>query len=207
VPPHLDHEALENDVRNFVEEYGSLSIRDFDLSGALNRMVEIIHQYQIVLPPPCSLLLKTLVVLEGTSRGLNPSFSLAELIEPFEKKRLQRIFRPEKWLNKLRRAYRDWDRLLEGLPRDLADILRGLRSGTLAIRQENRRLDSALNRLTLGIVTAGLLVASGLLWSREVPPLIAGVSIPGLLGTLTALAVGIRLLLMIRKSGRDFDKS
>jgi len=197
VPAHLDHEALENDVRNFVEEYGSLSLRDFDLSGALNRMIEIIHQYQILLPPDCSLLLKTLIVLEGTSRGLNPSFSLAELIEPFRKK--MRMFRPDRWLNKLHRAYRDWDRLLEALPRELTEILRSVRSGTMVLRQENPRLCAALNHLTLGIVTAGLLVTSGLLWSREAAPIIFGISVPGILGYLAAIALGFKLLLMIRK--------
>lgn len=207
VPANLDHEALETDVKNFVEEYGSLSLRDFDLSGALNRMVEIIHQYQIVLPPACSLLLKTLVVLEGTSRGLNPSFSLAELIEPFETKTLRRMFRPERWLMKLQRAYRDWDRLVESLPRDLTDILRSVRSGTMVLRQENPRFCAAINRLTLGIVTAGLLVASGLLWSREAAPVIAGISVPGILGYFAGLALGFKLFLMLRKAGRDSEKS
>ena len=207
VPSHLDQDALEVDVRNFVEEYGSLSLRDFDLSGALNRMVEIIHQYQIVLPPTCSLLLKTLVMLEGTSRGLNPSFSLAELIEPFEKNSLRRMFRPGRWLMKIQRAYRDWDRLLEALPRELAEILRAVRSGTHVLRQENHRFCLAVNRLTQGIVTTGLLVASALMWSREAAPVIAGISVPGLLGFVVALVLGFKLFFQMRKSGRHPDET
>jgi ubiquinone biosynthesis protein len=203
VPPHLDREALENDVRNFVEEYGSLSLKDFDLSGALNRMIEIIHQYQIVLPPDCSLLLKTLILLEGTSKGLNPSFSLAELIEPIKSKRS--LFRPERWVNKLLRAYREWDRLLEALPRDLTDILRELRGDTLSIRQENPRLVGALNRLAWAIVTAALFLAAGLLWNQEARPVIAGISVPGILTYLAAVLLGFKLALLMRKSGRNFD--
>ena len=207
VPPNLDHDALQADVSAFVDEYGSQSLRDFDLSGALNRMFEIIHQYQIVLPPACSMLLKTLVVLEGTSRGLNPSFSLAELIEPFEAKMTGRRFQPARWLAKLQRAYRDWDRLLEVVPRDLAEILREIRSGSLTIRQEHPRLEAAINRLVLGILTAGLLLASAELWSRDALPVVAGVSIPGLLGYLAALALGFKILLTIRKERRGSGKS
>jgi ubiquinone biosynthesis protein len=204
VPSNLDHEALETDVRNFVEEFGHLSLRDFDLSGALNRMIEIIHQYQIVLPPDCSLLLKTLVVLEGTSRSLNPSFSLAELIEPIKTK--TRLFRPDRWLNKLHRAYRDWDRLLEALPRDLGEILRDLRNGSLSIRQENPRLITALNHMALAIVTAALLLASGILWGLEARPAIAGISIPGVLGFFAAGGLVLKLVLKVRKAGRESDK-
>jgi ubiquinone biosynthesis protein len=206
VPPNLDHDALRADLSAFVEEYGSQSLRDFDLSGALNRMIEIIHQYQIILPPACSLLLKTLMVLEGTSRGLNPSFSLAELIEPFEAKIAGRRFRPARWLAKLKRAYRDWDRLIEAAPRDLADILHEIRRGALTVRQQNPRLEAAVNRLVLGILTAALLVASAELWSRDAPPVIAGISIPGLLGYLAALAFGFKMFLTIRKDRQSSNK-
>jgi ubiquinone biosynthesis protein len=54
-----------------------------DLSGALNSLLEIIRRYNITLPPPLSLLLRTLVELEGTAQQLSPEFSLAEVIRPF----------------------------------------------------------------------------------------------------------------------------
>jgi ubiquinone biosynthesis protein len=206
VPPNLDHDALRADLSAFVEEYGSQSLRDFDLSGALNRMIEIIHQYQIILPPACSLLLKTLMVLEGTSRGLNPSFSLAELIEPFEARIAGRRFQPARWMAKLKRAYRDWDRLIEVVPRDLAEILREIRSGTLTVRQQQPGLESAVNRLVLGILTAALLVASAELWSRDALPVVAGISIPGLLGYLAALAFALKMFLTIRKDRQSSNK-
>ena len=39
------------------------SLKDFDLSGALNGMIDIIQRYRIVLPSNCSMLLKVLVNL------------------------------------------------------------------------------------------------------------------------------------------------
>ena len=118
-----------------------------------------------------------------------------------------RRFQPARWLAKLQRAYRDWDRLLEVVPRDLAEILREIRSGSLTIRQEHPRLEAAINRLVLGILTAGLLLASAELWSRDALPVVAGVSIPGLLGYLAALALGFKTLLTIRKERRGSGKS
>ena len=52
------------------------------------------------------------------------------------------------------------------------------------------------------IVLAVLLVASAALWSMGAAPSIEGVSVPGVLGYLVAVVLGIRLL---RKIGRGTD--
>jgi ubiquinone biosynthesis protein len=160
VPPDLDLLGLRGEISSFVAEYANLTPAEVNLSDALNRATDVIRRYRIVLPAPGSLLLKTLVMLEGTSRLLNPGFSLAELIQPYAVKMLRRRFSPRRWLGKLQRAYRDWDRLLEMLPRDLAEILRRVRSGTFEIRHEHRQLEVTVNRLVLAIFTGALLLGS-----------------------------------------------
>ena len=89
VPPELDRDALRAEISNFVSEYASRTLRDFNLSGALKQMTDIIRRYHIMLPSTLALMLKTLVMLEGTSRQLNPNFNLAELIEPYQLKVLK----------------------------------------------------------------------------------------------------------------------
>ena len=58
------------------------SIDEFDLSGCLNGIVDIIRRHEIVLPAKVAMLLKVLIMLEGTAQQLSPRFNLAELIEP-----------------------------------------------------------------------------------------------------------------------------
>ena len=108
---------------------------------------------------------------------------------------------------KLKRAYRDWDRLIEVVPRDLAEILREIRSGALTVRQQHPRLETAVNRLVLGILTAALLVGSADLWARNALPVVFGISIPGLLGYIAALAFGFKMFLTIRRDRNDSSKS
>jgi ubiquinone biosynthesis protein len=200
VPTDLDVQALRSEISSFVAEYATLSPPEVNLSEALNRAIDVVRRYRIVLPAPGALLLKTLVMLEGTSRLLHPRFSLAELIQPYAVTMLRRRFSPRRWLGKLHRAYRDWDRLLEILPRDLAEILRRVRSGTFEIRHEHRRLEVTVHRLVLGIFTGALLVGSTQLWSQNAPPTIEGVSVFGLLGYVVAVVMGIRLLRIIRRA-------
>ena len=61
------------------------------------------------------------------------------------------------------------------------------------------RIRKALTEL--GILSAALFVGSALLWSQEVPPLLGGYSIPGALGCLAGVLLGLRLLLAIKRSG------
>jgi ubiquinone biosynthesis protein len=201
VPPELDRRALQSEIGEFLADYAGQSLENFDLSGALNGMSDIIRRYQIILPSSCSMLLKVLVMLEGTSRQLDPRFSLAELLEPYYAKAFKRRFAPEKLLHKVQRRGRDWDRLLEMAPRDLADILDRVKRGTFDVKLEHRRLDSIINRLVLGILAAALFIGSTQLWSRAAPPVLGGVSVFGVLGYALAAFVGYRLLVAIKRSG------
>jgi ubiquinone biosynthesis protein len=200
IPPDLDREILRAELGIFVAEHSSQSISDLDLSRTLNEMTDIIHRYHITLPPSCSLLLKTLVMLEGTGRQFNPKFSLAELIRPYGASLVRQRFSLKRLAGRLERAYRDWDRLVEVLPRDLAEILQRLRSNSFEVRHRLPRAETAVNRLTVGIVSAGLFVASAELLSHAVAPAPGGVSALGVLGLLVASGLAIRLVWQIGRS-------
>ena len=91
-PQTLDRGALNRDISDFVIDYRSQSLSEFDLSGALNSIVSIIRRHNIVLPARIASLLKVLVMLEGTAQQLSPSFNLAELLEPYREQAIRRRF-------------------------------------------------------------------------------------------------------------------
>ena len=204
VPADADLRMLRSDVNEFIADYGTRSLSDFNLSASLMEITEIIRRYHIILPSNCSLLLKTLIMLEGTSRQLSPTFNLAELIKPFEQSSILRRLSVGKWWTRLSRSYHDWDRLLESLPRDLKEVLRKVRTGNYEVQLQHHRLESSVNRLVAGLLTAALFVGSAQLWSSNAPPSLHGVSLPGVLGYALALFLGYRLF---RAIGRSTDKS
>jgi ubiquinone biosynthesis protein len=206
VPPSCPRDQLRADLADFVAEYTGQSISELDLSSALNSLIDIIHRNGIVLAPELSLLLRTLVLLEGTSQLLSPQFSLAEVIQPYYRKALGRRFSPQRLLIRLQRTYRDWDRLLQTLPRDLNETLARIRAGQFHLRVDHRHLDPVVNRLVLGILTASLFLGSSLLWSTKAPPVVGGVSIFGAVGYSLAMYLGWRLFRAIRKSGNVSPK-
>jgi ubiquinone biosynthesis protein len=187
-------------------DYTGMPLNEIRVGSALSNLVEIIRSHHIVLPPALALLLKTIIVLEGTSRRLSPEISLTELMQPYSSRLMLRRFSPRRMAKRARRAWRSWDRLLNALPKDLADLLARFRDGTLTVHLDHRHLDPIVNRLVLGILTAAVFLGSTELWSREAKPLLFGVSVFGALGYAISLFLGWRLMRAIRKSGNIQSK-
>jgi ubiquinone biosynthesis protein len=200
-PPATRRDLLRADLTDFIADYVGRLLRDTRLSDALNSLFEIVRRHSMTLPPQLTMLLRTLVELEGTGQRLNPSFSLAEVIRPFYDSRVRKRLSVRRILGRLQHAFADWERLAVSAPRDLNDALRRVREGTFSIHLEHRQIDPAVNRLVLGLMTAALVVGSSLLWSMKAPPTISDVSVVGAAGYVVAAYLGWRLLRAIKKSG------
>ncbi len=201
-PADVDRVAFRADVSDLLVQYGSQSIEDFDLGGALDQLFEIVRRHGVIMPSAASLLLKTLVMLEGTARLLSPTFSLNEVIAPFKDQLIRSRLDPKRWLRRLRQSMRDVDRLVRNGPRNVADILDRAQSGKLQLKHEVNHLELVANRLVGGMLIASLFMGSVMLLSHKVPPLAFGGSILGGLGFLVAVGFGARLLWRIRKDLR-----
>ena len=82
--------------------YTGQSVAEFDVSGALQRLFGLVRDFRIVLPQSFGMLVKTLVVLEGTARQLSPDFSLAAMIQPYYSRAVRRRFAEQSGLQRHR---------------------------------------------------------------------------------------------------------
>lgn len=213
IPSELDRAALSLEVADFVSLYANQPLDQFDLSGALNDLTEMIRRYHISLPARIAMLIKVLVTLEGTSRLLNPKFSLAELMRPYRRQMVLRRLSPGRKLRKMRRFYAQLEYLVELLPRNLVEILEQIQSGQFDVHLDHRGLEPSVNRLVAGMLASALFLGSSLLVSQDVPPLfgdlwlfgriplISEISLPGVIGMSLSVVLGLRLWRAISKSG------
>jgi len=201
VPGNLDRAALSLDVADFISHYGSQSLGDFDVGGALKEMIQMIRRYHISLPARIAMLIKVLVTLEGTAQMLSPRFSLMEVMRPYRKKMLLRRLSPARQVRKMRRFYAQLEHLVEILPRGVIEILEQVQSGKFDVHLDHRGLEPSVNRLVLGMLASALFLGSALLLSMNVLPWY-GVSVPGAIGATLSVALGMRLWRAIKKSGR-----
>ncbi|MCA9146550.1 MAG: AarF/ABC1/UbiB kinase family protein [Planctomycetales bacterium] len=190
VPVDFDEETLVDSIEDFLADYMGQSLDEFDISGCLTGIIQVIRDHHVMLPSKISMLLKVFVMLEGTSRRLNPTFSLAELVEPYARSAIRRRLSPQRAYQRMKTAVKDWDHLLQILPKTLAVVLHNLKRGRLEIQLEHWRLETIVNRLVMCILTAALFVGSASLWSNDVLPVILGTSLPGVVGCVTATLMG-----------------
>jgi ubiquinone biosynthesis protein len=204
-PANVDRAAVSADLMEVFDQYGAQAVDQFNLGGVLTEVTHLLHQYDSVMPSRLSMLIKCLIVLDGTARGLNARFNLAELLEPFRSQFLLQQFSPETLLRKAKTLSREWLSLAESLPRGFQTLLEQLESGNFGVRIKDLELERSINRLVYGLCTSALLLASALLWINHVPPTIRGVSVLGAAGYLVAAFLATRVLWRVRRLERRKD--
>ena len=98
------------------------------------------------------------------------------------------------------------------MPRDLARLIKDARHGRMRVDLDLKRLDSfgdrldsAIDRATIGIMTASLVIGSSIVMTVPGGPTIFGVSlltVLGLLGYLTAFVNSVWVIFSIWRSRR-----
>lgn len=207
-PRDLDRAALSTNLMEFFEEYGTQDLSQFNVSGALRGISNILHNHGLILPGKLSLLIRCLIELEGTGRSLSPAFNLAELLGPWRDTILWQRYSPKARLKKLAHLYGDWEDLAQSVPKVARNMLDRMDQGRFAIRIEHQHLKSGVNRLVVGLFISSLLIASAILIARGVPPTIRGQSLFGIVGYAVAVVFGFRMLWVNRDklvSDRDGD--
>ncbi len=199
-PASLDEDAFSVEVSDFVDHYCQMQVDQFDLAGALTELFRLVRRHGIALTPQLAMLLKLLVMLEGTAKRLSPQFSLVDLLAPMQRRMMLRRLNPLRQARKARRLFGEVEQLAEEMPRRLRELLTQFQSGRFEVHLEHRGLEPAVNRLVLGLLTSSLIVAGALMVSRDVWPLF-GISAPGLIAFAFSGLLGLRLLRAISKSG------
>ena len=205
-PNNLDRKLLNADLSELFQEYGAQPIDEFDLGGLLNQVMSLLHHHNLILPSKLSMLIKCMILLEGTGRLLSPTFSLAGLLAPWRSKFVNQRFSFQARLKKFKQMYFDWERLAQSLPHVIFNAMDRLEDGQFAVRLEHQNLKSAVDRLVGGLFISSLLVSSAMLIGHDVPPNVWGISIPGLAGYLVALFFGVHLISAYRTKGNMDDE-
>lgn len=201
-------EEFEHELDRLLTRTLFTSRREVSIGELLARIMELGYTYRIALPAEFSLLAKTLIMIEGLCLALDPHFDLSAVARPFVRRLVGTHFEPGQMAQGLASNLRHLNRLLAELPRQSRTLLKKASAGTLTVRMEPYHADPVLrqlhllaNRLTVGLIVAGLVVASGILWGEEVSLLGFHFNL-GLVGLVGAGVLGFWLFVAILRSGK-----
>jgi len=206
----VDEARLGSDVGDLVFNYENVQLKDLNLGALLSELTVIMRDHSLVLPPDLTLLFKALITLEGLGQQLDPEFAMIEHLTPFVRRVITDRFKPAALFKRGKHGLRDMVSIVSGLPRDLARLLREARRGKIRIDLDLKRLDHfghqidrSANRLTLGVMTASLVIGSSIVMTVKGGPELFGLPVFGLLGFLIAFFNSVWIIFSIWRSGRD----
>ena len=211
----VDEENLIQEVQTFVDQYHGVALKQLSLGTMLSDLVAILRRHHLTLPADLTLLVKTFITLEGMGRELDPEFDMASEAMPLLEKAMRARYTSAAIIKRGWRTAGEAFSLLTGLPQDLSRLLRAARRGRLEIhidvthlKRVGNQLDSAANRLVVGIVVAALIIGSSIVMTVTGGPSLIGLSFFALFGFSGAVIGGLWLLVSIWKSSRaDREKS
>ena len=205
----VDEAALAIDIDAFIDQYHGLSLQQLNLAAMLMDLTVILREHQLNLPPDLALLFKVFITLEGLGGQLDPDFGMAAQAGPFIRSALRARYMPDAIAKRGWRGLTETVDILTGLPRDLRKLLSAARRGAIQVHIDITRLkrfgdqlDRAASRLTVGTVTAALIIGSSIVMTIKGGPTLFELPMFGVLGFSAAVIGGIWLLISIWRSGR-----
>jgi ubiquinone biosynthesis protein len=137
---------------------------------------------------------------------------LIERVQPFINRALRERYQPVEAARRAQETLSGFFGLVTSMPRDLARLVKDARHGRMRVDIELKRLDEfghrmhgAINRATIGIMTASLVVGSSIVMTVSQGPTLFGVPLLtffGLFGYLIAFVNSLWIIFSIWRSGR-----
>src|SRR5262247_1653239 len=163
----VNEARLAADLGELAVDYSDAQLKDLKIGALLHRVSAILREHSIVLPADLTLLFKALITLEGLGHQYDPEFRLIERVKPFIDGAMRERYRPVETARRAQETLSDLFGLVTSMPRDLARLVKDARHGRMRVDLDLKRLDrfgdrlhSAMNRATIGIMTASLVVGS-----------------------------------------------
>ena len=204
-----DEDRLAYDVAELLQSYDDLQLKDVKIGALLNDITALMRDNNLLLPPDLTLLFKTLITLEGLGQQLDPEFHMIDNVTPFVERIIQQRYTPQALFARSRKSVREALEVVADLPRDLRHLLRDVRRGRIKVDLDLKRLDHfghqldrASNRITMGILTASLVVGSSIIMTVSGGPQLFGLPLFGLLGFLIAFFNSLWIIFSIWRSGK-----
>lgn len=206
----IDETKLSADIDEFICNYDTAPLKQVRFSALLNDLTTIMRENHLTVPSDLTMLFKALITLEGLGRQLDPDFQIVRHLTPFVKKIITDRYMPAARFKRGRRGMGNVLSAVTGLPNDVSQVLKEAARGRLRINFDLKRLDHfghqldhSTNRLTMGLITAALIVGSSIVMTVQGGPTIFGLPAFGFLGFFLAFVIGILLMISVWRAGRD----
>jgi len=170
VGPSTDMESLERRLEEKLSKYYDVSVSHINLASLFSEIISLARESRMKVPSDFILLGKTIVTVQGFAVSLDPDFNLVKASKPFVKKMMKDRMSPKHILKHIAKSTTELSTFISNMPRQAAELLariedadRTAASIDTDIKALRWEMDKSSNRMTIGLITAAVLISSALL--------------------------------------------
>lgn len=205
----VDHPGLLADLDSILDNYGEADLSDLDIGAFLNALISMARKNGIELPGTVTMLARSLVTLEGVVDEFLPGTSMIDIVRAHVKAHSDPVDVSKRELKRLARESVAATHGLLGAASQVSTAMNMLTRGQLRMnlgldgyRDPIGDMARAADRLTLGIIIAGLFIGSSVVYYARIKPVVFGIPVIGFFGYVLALALGLWIVRQVVKENR-----
>ncbi len=209
----VDEAKLGLALSDLAFDYEGAALKNIRIGTLIRQFATIIREHSIMMPADLTLMFKALITMEGLGRQYDPEFRIIEHLTPLLQRSIADRNRPGAILKRGQNALQQILSSVASVPRDLARLLRDARRGKTRIDLDlkrldhfGRQLDRTIDRATMGIMTASLVIGSSIVMTVQGGPAVLGLPVftaLGLFGYVLAFINSAWIILGIWRSGKQ----
>ncbi len=197
-------EKVHRDIMGVLDDYFAKPAIKASIGGLLYQVTEVFRVHAIPIQPDLAGMVRAILTSEASAKLMYPELDIIGEAEPYIKQTILRLYSPPSLLRRLR------SRILRVMHTrrysiDMVySILDKLDRDQLTIRIEHKGLSeieytisSVVNRLSLSLLTAAIIIGSSMIITTGVKPLLFGYPLIGIVGYLISAFFGTWIIINI----------
>ncbi|HMO56939.1 MAG TPA: AarF/ABC1/UbiB kinase family protein [Roseiflexaceae bacterium] len=198
--------VLRRDMLRFIDAFVDRPLDEMSARETAEELLALARRHRLRMPAPLALLLKAVIMMEGTGVLIDPQLDVFAIARPYGARALAELAAPAAVARRAQVQLRELGEVAGQIPRQLTETLRQLNNGELSVQLHDReahRIAAALavagTRVALGLVVLAAVIGLGLLglvvalgeWSTAQVVAVAVIGLVVLLSAGTALFFSI----------------
>lgn len=194
----VDFRRMERNVNIAIREHYNPETGEGDVGRAILNLLYVFGQNGVDLSRDYSLMAKAILCVEEIGTALDEHYNLKQKFEPVLKDLIRERRSPSRVAKEMREGLLHAFGQMQMVPDELVRILKKVERDNLKVTFQHKGLEElddaisdASNKITLGIIIGCLLVGSSLIVTSNVPPIVYGFPILGIIGYVMSFLLGI----------------
>ncbi len=209
----IDRDKLKEDLFEAWAEYHGVSLNKINMKRFFEDTFNLGRKYDMEFPSNFVLLVKAVVTAEGFAKQIYPESNFIEICGPQVEKILKIENSPKNMLKDFKNKFIEFNSSLRKLPQDLRSIMYILKNGPkVKLEVDHKELsgltieiDRSSNRLTLGLIMGGTIIATGMFVIAGLEPRFYGIPYLAWLSGLITIFLAVMLGISIIREGKGVD--